>query len=263
MQDKTVKYFTPLNIEDPNFDRKLDIITAGAKPFVKEHLIHKVSNSENRKTIVAYIIAMQTEVSPSQTYRIDTINKLTHFTVFHNPKRFKDMTRQDIIDFLDSLRKPETIDTLHKWVGTYETNLRHSLHVRLVCPERCWGPLPPLSARLLLSIITIHHNYQKLGRTVPSFRIVIAEEKQEWKDFRNALDKSERKEFDEMWDIPRLYVTACSNSVQLVPLHPIVISIMFHHYKELKECISEVERIDARVNNSKKKRGEGGEDVLL
>ena len=120
-QDKTVKYFTPLNIEDPNFDRKLDIITAGAKPFIKEHLIHKISNSENSKTIVAYIIAMQTEVSPSQTYRIDTINKLTHFAVFHNPKRFKDMTRQDIIDFLDSLRKPETIDTLHKWVGTHET----------------------------------------------------------------------------------------------------------------------------------------------
>jgi hypothetical protein len=84
-----------------------------------------------------------------------------------------------------------------------------------------------------------------LGRTVPSFRIVIAEEKQEWKPFRNALDKSERKEFDEMWDIPRLYVSACSNSVQLVPLHPIIVSILFHHYKELKECISEVEQMEA------------------
>jgi hypothetical protein len=63
----------------------------------------------------------------------------------------------------------------------------------------------------------------------------------EWKLFRNALDKEERKEFDEMWDIPRLHVSACSNSVQLVPLHPITISILFHHYKELKECIYEVE----------------------
>jgi hypothetical protein len=47
-----------------------------------------------------------------------------------------------------------------------------------------------------------------------------------------------------MWDIPRLYASACSNSVQLVPLHPIVMSILFHHPIELKECISEVERID-------------------
>ena len=47
-----------------------------------------------------------------------------------------------------------------------------------------------------------------------------------------------------MWDIPRLYVSACSNSVQLVPLHPIIVSILFHHYKELKECMSEVEQIE-------------------
>jgi len=47
-----------------------------------------------------------------------------------------------------------------------------------------------------------------------------------------------------MWDIPRLYVSACSNSVQLVPLHPIIMSILFHHYKELKVCISEVEQIE-------------------
>ncbi|HZA61829.1 MAG TPA: hypothetical protein VE573_03060 [Nitrososphaeraceae archaeon] len=84
-----------------------------------------------------------------------------------------------------------------------------------------------------------------MGRTVPSFRLVLAMEKKEWKTFRNALDKSERKEFDEMFDIPRLYISACSNSVQLVPLHPIIISILFHHYEELKKCISEIEQIDA------------------
>jgi hypothetical protein len=76
-----------------------------------------------------------------------------------------------------------------------------------------------------------------MGRTVPSFRIALAMEKKEWKPFRNALDKKERKEFDEIWDIPKLYVSACSNSVQLVPLHPIIMSILFHHYKELLECM--------------------------
>jgi hypothetical protein len=81
---------------------------------------------------------------------------------------------------------------------------------------------------------------------------VLAMEKEEWKPFRNALSKSERKMFDEMWDIPRLYASACSNSVQLVPLHPIIMSILFHHYKELKECISEVEQIkeESRATDS-------------
>jgi hypothetical protein len=91
-----------------------------------------------------------------------------------------------------------------------------------------------------------------MGRTIPSFRNVFEMEKAKWKPFRNALDKSERKEFDEMWDIPRLYISACSNSVQLVPLHPIIMSILFHHYKELKECISEVEHIESATKIQKK-----------
>jgi hypothetical protein len=92
-----------------------------------------------------------------------------------------------------------------------------------------------------------------MGRTIPSFRNVLAIEKAEWKPFRNALDKSERKDFDDMFDIPRLYLSACSNSVQLVPLHPIIMSILFNHYKELTEIISEVEQIEAKVNNSKQR----------
>jgi hypothetical protein len=65
------------------------------------------------------------------------------------------------------------------------------------------------------------------------------------------LDKSERKEFDEMFDIPKLYISACSNSVQLVPLHPIIISILFHHYKELREYINEVEQMEiTRIRNN-------------
>ncbi|MDQ3851220.1 MAG: hypothetical protein M3299_00120 [Thermoproteota archaeon] len=98
--------------EDPNFDRKFDLISAGAQPFVKEHLLTRITK-ENCLIIVSYILAMQTEVSPSQTYRIGTINKLKYFAEFHHPKSFRDITRQDIIDFLDSLRKPESIDPLH------------------------------------------------------------------------------------------------------------------------------------------------------
>src|SRR5919107_3907773 len=93
-----------------------------------------------------------------------------------------------------------------------------------------------------------------MGRTIPSFRIALEMEQAEWKPFRNALDKSDRKKFDEMFDIPRFYISACSYSVQYVRLHPILISIIFHHYKQLTECISEVERIEAKVKNSRKKR---------
>jgi hypothetical protein len=76
-----------------------------------------------------------------------------------------------------------------------------------------------------------------MGRTVPSFRIVLAEEKKEWKPFRDALDKKEKREFDDMWDIARLYISACYNSVQLVPLHPILKFAMSSPLFSLNECV--------------------------
>jgi hypothetical protein len=92
-----------------------------------------------------------------------------------------------------------------------------------------------------------------MGRTIPSFRLAFEMEKADWKPFRNALDKSDRKKFDEMFDIPRLYTSACSYAVPPVRLYPILMSILLYHYKELTQCISEVERIEARFNSKNKK----------
>ena len=101
-----------------------------------------------------------------------------------------------------------------------------------------------------------------MGRTIPSFRIALAMEKQEWKPFRTALDKSDRKKFDEMFDIPRNYILACSYSVQHVRLHPILMSIVFHHYKQLTECISKVEQMMVKVQDLEKGKREAGNTLL-
>ena len=53
---------THLDIEDPNFDRKLDLITAGAKPFIKKHLLTRITK-DNCLVIINYILAFQTEVT--------------------------------------------------------------------------------------------------------------------------------------------------------------------------------------------------------
>ena len=109
-------------VESLNFERKLDLITAGSRPYIKRHLLERLSR-ENCNTIINYILAFQTEVSPSESYRLDTIETLKKLSTFHeNKKLFHDMTRQDIIDFLDRLRKPETLDPTHQWKGSYEIN---------------------------------------------------------------------------------------------------------------------------------------------
>jgi hypothetical protein len=49
-----------------------------------------------------------------------------------------------------------------------------------------------------------------MGRTIPSFRLASGEEEREWKIFRDALDKSDRKIFDEMFSISDLSNSVCS-----------------------------------------------------
>ena len=74
-----------------------------------------------------------------------------------------------------------------------------------------------------------------MGRTIPSFRIAAVMEEKEWNSFRNSLDKSERKIFDDMFAISHLYNSACSYSAKYVRIHPIFMSIIFHHYKRLMQ----------------------------
>jgi hypothetical protein len=81
-----------------------------------------------------------------------------------------------------------------------------------------------------------------MGRTIPSFRIVSVEEQKEWKEFRQALDKSDRKAFDDMFLISHLCNSACSFAAKPIRIHPIFMSIIFHHYKQLMEIKEQLEK---------------------
>jgi hypothetical protein len=54
-----------------------------------------------------------------------------------------------------------------------------------------------------------------------------------------------------------------TNSIQYARLHPILMSILLYDYKELADCISEVELIECGVNNGKNKELTKKEEVLL
>jgi hypothetical protein len=78
-----------------------------------------LSNKENALTIISYIHVMRTEVNLSDNYRRDLILLLSIFSnYFQNKLSFKEITRNGLLEFLDSFRKPESVDTLHKWIGT-------------------------------------------------------------------------------------------------------------------------------------------------
>ena len=99
-----------------------------------------------------------------------------------------------------------------------------------------------------------------MDKTVPSsFRPALAmeEEEAEWnKPFRNALDRSDRKKFDDemLFDIPRLYISqlALLYAIQPVRLYPILLmSILLYCYKQLIKCAKQVEQIMVAIGIGK------------
>lgn len=82
-----------------------------------------------------------------------------------------------------------------------------------------------------------------MGRTIPSFRIASVMEKEEWKSFRKALDRKDGKIFDDMFDISILYNSASAYSAKYIRIHPIFMSIIFHHYKKLTEISERLKQI--------------------
>lgn len=87
----------------------------------------QVLTKSNSEIINEYFEALQTEINPSVNYIIINRNMLTKFSGFFGDEiNFKDMTREHMLSYLNSLRKSEDEDPLHKWIGTYNlyvTNL--------------------------------------------------------------------------------------------------------------------------------------------
>ena len=56
-----------------------------------------------------------------------------------------------------------------------------------------------------------------------------------WKVFREQLDKNERKIFDEVMTYPRRYIVAGMSACRPVLIQPMLMSIIFEHYRHLKK----------------------------
>jgi integrase/recombinase XerD len=110
--------------DDALFDRKIAIACEGLRSHYYD-LINKIPLKENALTLASYIISMKSEINLSNNYRIDIIEKMSRLSIYYGKTLFKGMTREQILDFLDHLRKPEASDPLHKWIGTYNVYRMH------------------------------------------------------------------------------------------------------------------------------------------
>jgi integrase len=120
----------PVDKEDAIlFERKLETVTEG---LTREYYnIFRKLSREDALTLMDYVISLNTEINPSDNYKksvIKTVGKLMMLCQrSDNDKPLMQLGREDLLAFLDSFRRSETQDPLHRWIGTYNLYRVHLL----------------------------------------------------------------------------------------------------------------------------------------
>jgi hypothetical protein len=112
--------------ESPLFEQRLVNALDGLESYYLDHLRNRVSKA-NALTIADYVLSMKVETNLSTNYRRGIITTLKLVSQFLNNKPFREMTREDVLEYMDSIRKTEISDATHKWIGTYNYHLTNLL----------------------------------------------------------------------------------------------------------------------------------------
>ena len=112
------------NIMDINdSEKKIRYIFQGSHRLYLDSIFKKTSSTNIQNATIFYEFLI-TEYN-TQNVRINTtltyIKIISLFSEFVHYKDFEKITKNDIIDFLNSSRKLESEDPSHKWIGTYNT----------------------------------------------------------------------------------------------------------------------------------------------
>jgi len=143
-------------------EKKIIIATDGIMTKFSESTLRDKLSKQNALAAADYIIAMKREINPQLNYIKYTIQILSKLSrVIGIEKPFVDMTRDDILFYLDKCRKPENEDPLHKWIGSY--NLKRITLMRFFK----WLYYPNITSHKRRNELSLEENKPEciLGRT--------------------------------------------------------------------------------------------------
>ena len=74
-----------------------------------------------------------------------------------------------------------------------------------------------------------------MGRSIPSFRILIDIERIEWANFKKELSKKDKQIFNKLFLIPKLYCHTLSSLSNPITIESIILSILFNNFKLINQ----------------------------
>ncbi|MEK7250953.1 MAG: hypothetical protein AAB209_11090 [Bacteroidota bacterium] len=90
-----------------------------------------------------------------------------------------------------------------------------------------------------------------MGRTVPTFTMVIQQEMESWSKFRRGLRKEDQDALDELFRAARMQLASSAYAARPIPFESIAMSMLVMQQRmihELKERVARLERIESDVN---------------
>jgi integrase len=125
--DRVTSSLNSATVSTPSqLDGVIDSITQGMSRKAlntRLKMLCRISPS-NASTICEHILSEQTERNIKISTAENKVKALLWLTRFLKQKLFEQMTKQDILSYLNSLRKPQEVDPQQKWIGSYNNRLR-------------------------------------------------------------------------------------------------------------------------------------------
>lgn len=84
-----------------------------------------------------------------------------------------------------------------------------------------------------------------MGRTVPSYRMILEAEIQDWKRFSTPLRQEDKIQFEELMNACRHYASYASAACRPIPSDAMFMSILLHHQKLIRDLKAQVEQLQA------------------
>ena len=113
---------TRKTVTDIGLEQRIDLITNSlSRPYFSKILKKLViKNSENADIICDYIQVEQTEFNIKDSTKEGKIKLLVWLSnYFGDNLTFRQMKKQDILNYLNNLRKTTSEDPTQKWIGSY------------------------------------------------------------------------------------------------------------------------------------------------
>ena len=90
-----------------------------------------------------------------------------------------------------------------------------------------------------------------MGRSIPSFRMLIDIERLEWANFKKELSKKDKQIFNKLFLIPKLYCHTLSSLSNPITIEPIILSILFNNFKLINQISKDTQSLNLTLSKKK------------